>query len=337
MLMNRIGKLLFVFLGICLGGALVFFGINYFFAHDQEGEKEILMQVSEDALPFQEEYVGISFQDLASLELDEEAVDQYLFDHLPECQFPSLQSQQVIVIDEVVKNCRSQEKIGKIPDGLGGACFDWIAYDQAGDHLLAMNDRICHYGIDPQEALQRWVETIFLCKDTSDPAYQIFGTLFKEQNMHSESAIKNAQMGNKPFTLKKVLKSWLLSATIPDVFNLASLYCAEDDLDCKGVYDVGSWADNQGNYFVAGERANLKGKVIYAINDKLYLPWEMKGEFPSWISSSDQKWTSPWLFAGVKNAKIIVKKMKDYVPIGKEFPEYPLESKFTLETCEIDL
>lgn len=29
--------------------------------------------------------------------------------------------------------------------------------------------------------------------------------------------------------------------------------------------------------------------------------------------------------------------MKDYVPIGKEFPEYPLESKFTLETCEIDL
>lgn len=63
-----------------------------------------------------------------------------------------------------------------------------------------------------------------------------------------------------------------MSATIPDVYNLASLYCTREDPDCAGVYDVGSWADNKGNYFVAGERADLKGKTIYVINDKLYFP-----------------------------------------------------------------
>ncbi len=340
--MNKTGKIILTLLGLLLGVGFTLLGLNYapqfsFFSGNSKDPIEVPSEVSGALVSSQEAYRGITLQDLANLGLDEEGIDQYLFDILPECSFPKLQSQKVIVIDEVVKNCSTQEKKGQIPDGLGGACFDWHAYDQAGDRLLTMNDRTCHYGINPQEALQRWVEITFLCKDTSDPRYQIFGTLFQEPEMNSESAIKNAQMGNKPFALKKALKSWLLSATIPDVYNLASLYCTREDPDCAGVYDVGSWADNKGNYFVAGERADLKGKTIYAINDKLYFPWEMKGELPSWISSPDQKWTSPWLFAGIKNGKIIVKKIKDCVPTRKEPLEYTLESKFTLETCEVDL
>ena len=74
--------------------------------------------------------------------------------NLPVCLSP-LQVFTPIKIQEVIKNCSTQEKKGQIPDGLGGACFDWHAYDRAGDRLLAMNDRTCHYGIDPQEAMQR--------------------------------------------------------------------------------------------------------------------------------------------------------------------------------------
>lgn len=338
--MNKTGKIIFTLLGVCLGAGLVVLGLNYapqlgLFSSEQNDPNKLPMQDSGDLMP--ETYSGITFQDLAKLGLDAAGGDQYLADNLPECQFPALQTQEAIVIDEVVKNCSSQEKVGQIPDGLGGACFDWLAYDQAGDRILAMNVRDCHYGIEPQEALQRWVETTFLCKDTSDPEDQNFGTLFQESDMNSESAMHNAQVGNKVIALKKALKSWLLTNTISDVFNLASLYCSENDPDCKAVYDVGSRADEAGNYFVAGERTDLAGKVVYAINDKLYLPWEMQGDIPSWISTPNQKWTSPWLFAGVKDGKIIVKKMKDYVSTGKELPDYKFESKYTLETCEINL
>lgn len=70
-----------------------------------------------------------------------------------------------------------------------------------------MNARDCHYGIEPQEALQRRVETTFLCKDTSDPEDQNFGTLFQEPDMNSESALHNAQVGNNTIALTKALKS----------------------------------------------------------------------------------------------------------------------------------
>lgn len=76
-------------------------------------------------------------------------------EHLPECKFPLLKEEEAITIEKVVKNCTTKEKTGQIPDGLGGACFDWLAYDQAGERILEMNVRDCHYGIEPQEALQR--------------------------------------------------------------------------------------------------------------------------------------------------------------------------------------
>lgn len=77
----------------------------------------------------------------------------------------------------------------------------------------------------------------------------------------------------------------MLSQVSPDWFNIPSLYCANNDPDCMGVYSAGSWSDAQGNYFAAGTRSDMSKKEIktedntyylpttlYAINDKLYLP-----------------------------------------------------------------
>ncbi len=158
--MNKTGKIILTLLGLLLGVGFTLLGLNYapqfsFFSGNSKDPIEVPSEVSGVLVSPQKAYPGITLQDLANLGLDEEGIDQYLFDTLPECHFPKLQPQKLIVIDEVVKNCSSQEKKGQIPDGLGGACFDWHAYDQAGDRLLAMNDRTCHYGIDPQEAMQR--------------------------------------------------------------------------------------------------------------------------------------------------------------------------------------
>ncbi len=156
--MDKTGKIIFTILGISLGAGLVVLGLNYapqlgLFSGEQNDPNKLPMQDSGDLMP--ETYSGITFQDLAKLGLDAAGGDQYLADNLPECQFPALQTQEAIVIDKVVKNCSTQEKKGQIPDGLGGACFDRLAYDQVGDRILAMNARDCHYGIEPQEALQR--------------------------------------------------------------------------------------------------------------------------------------------------------------------------------------
>lgn len=61
----------------------------------------------------------MSLEDLAALGIEApKAVDQYLADNLPECQFPKLKDEPITVIDDVVKNCQTKEKKGQIPDGL---------------------------------------------------------------------------------------------------------------------------------------------------------------------------------------------------------------------------
>ena len=83
-------------------------------------------------------------------------MDAYLMANLPRCHFPELKkNSKPIVIDEVVKNCKKIEKVGRVPDGLGGACYPSFAYDSVGDRVLEMNARECIYGINPAEYLAR--------------------------------------------------------------------------------------------------------------------------------------------------------------------------------------
>lgn len=97
-------------------------GLNYapqleLFSGEQNDPNKFSMQNSGDLTP-QEAYSGITLQDLVKLGLDSSGGDLYLAHNLPACQFPALQAQEAIVIDEVVKNCNTQEKVSQIPDGL---------------------------------------------------------------------------------------------------------------------------------------------------------------------------------------------------------------------------
>lgn len=76
---------------------------------------------------------------------------------------------------------------------------------------------------------------------------------------------------------------------------------------------------------------------MYAVNGKLYDPGEAHGEYPSGISTPDQSRESAWLFGGVKDKTMIVKKLKNYRATGETLSGGLFASTFTLETCEIDL
>lgn len=282
------------------------------------------------SLPFS----GTSFQDLVDLGLTQENASQYLLANLPLCSHPELQELEPLEINKLVKNCSTKEKKGTIPDGLGWACFGYATYDDLGKRLLLMNE--CIDGLDPQTWYQNDGKSpTFLCKETHDPDYVIVWELWNEKEQKNSYTYESKFPS---FALEKALASWLLSVAIPMVYNTASLYCLENDPDCQNTYDVGAWSDEEWNYFLAGTRGTPYEKTLYAINDRVYDPGETHGERPSGLSTPDQSRESPWLFGGIKDNTIIVKKLKNYRAVGVYNPETnSIYSTFTLETCEIDL
>ncbi|MEI7562510.1 MAG: hypothetical protein WCJ39_02030 [bacterium] len=72
--------------------------------------------------------------------------------------------------------------------------------------------------------------------------------------------------------------------------------------------------------------------TYYVINNKLYFPGKT-------IPANGVLTQSKRNFAGIKNNKIIVRKIKNSVLIGnpQTMDITKLKSKFTLETCEIDM
>ena len=310
---------------------------EFFIVHAPTDEEEVLSARGIETP--QQIFSGISIKAMNDLGLTgEQAVDAYLMENLPRCHFPELKTNgKPIVIDEVVKNCKKIPKVGRVPDGLGGACYPSFAYDSVGDRVLEMNARECIYGINPAEYLARGVNPSYLCLDPQTPErdWDEIWELAPEQRPEPDG--KPWKAPYSLLALQKALKSGLLSKAVPPYYNTPGLFCAENDPDCETTYDIGSRSDTQGNYFVAGERTDLPDKKLYAINDQLYLPWEGSRGFSSENGELSGQRTTPWFFGGIKEGNLIVKRMVDMTPNEKLIPGGRMEANYTLETCEIDL
>lgn len=290
-----------------------------------------ISQYSDQILPF---LTGIRLNDLSWARLAYDEAERYLMKNLPVCP-SSLQSFTPIKIEEVVKNCASQEKRGQVPDGLGGACASRFRYDPKRKEIYEMN--WCRRPISPwnsdYEESYTW---LYLCQqDQKGEDAPMFWTRFDDQN-YFQAAKKEQFRASLSFSaLKKALGSGLLLASDDGTFDTPSLYCLDHDIDCENMLSVGSWSDDQWNYFAAGIRDwnyyEYKN-IFYAINGKLYDPgiqdenllWEWK------------PYSSRWLFGGFQNGKLVVKKIKNltYTPVQNMNP-YP--ATYTLETCEVEL
>lgn len=277
---------------------------------------------------------GIRLDDLPWERLAYDEAERYLIKNLPVCLSP-LQAFMPIKIQEVVKNCSSKEKKGQVPDGLGGACASRFRYDPQKKEIYEMNwcDRPMSPWDTNYEESYTW---LYLCQqEQKGEDSPIFWTKFDDQN-YFQTAKKEVFRAPISFTaLKKALGDGLLLASDDGRFDIPSLYCLDHDPDCEKLLSVGSWSDDEWNYFAAGIRDwnyyEYK-HIFYAINGKLYDPGiQEENHLREWKSYS-----SRWLFGGFQNWKLTVKKIKN-LTFDLSNQENPHPARYTLETCEIDL
>lgn len=280
--MKRIGKLFFVFLGICLGGVLVFFGINYYSQLSPELEQ----------------------QEVVSSES-------------PKNVFPKVEDQQSpLEIWALVQSCTKQKKKWAFPDGLGGAGFPKVFFQ------------------DGKLMIEYWQEMEDLDTRSFD--------WIEDKEWFPYSWAKEAlELGAQTNLLQKL--NYV-------AYDDGQLYCVPSDEDCKLTYEAGAWSDGKGNYFVAGYQ---KGKneykdLVYLINGKLYIPARQTTiDYRRTNKIFDKDATganSHWFFGGFKDGKLLVKRYLDYKYVGgfttivnEYWPQKRNTSEYILETCELEL
>lgn len=277
---------------------------------------------------------GIRLDDLSWERLSYDEAERYLIRNLPVCLSP-LQTFIPIKIEEVVKNCTSKKKKGQVPDGLGGACASRFRYDLQRKEIYEMN--WCYHPMSPWDSdYEESYTRLYLCQqEQKGEDAPMFWTRFENQ-YYFEAAKKERFRAPLSFVaLKKALGSGLLLASDDGRFDIPSLYCLDQDPDCEILFSVGSWSDDQWNYFAAGIREwnyYENENIFYAINGKLYDPGiQDENQLREW-----KPYSSRWLFGGFQNWKLIVKKIKN-LNFDLNNQENPHPASYTLESCEIDL
>lgn len=279
-------------------------------------------------------FSGIQVADLVNKKLSKGDSEQYLLEQLPTCKTPSLKSLEIIVLDEVVKNCRTQEKKGQYPDGLGRACTSVYRYDPELGEIYDLNN--CYAPLfSGDRGYEENLDDVYLCKDYYKGEEEpVLAQRILNQNASRDFHKQVYVWGYSFKALRRALKNGYLLSSYGVSISVPALYCLENDPDCDLLLDIGSWADDQGNYFAAGTRTlwSFSAKIFYAINDKVYDP----GEESNPLEIEKNPYSSRWLFGGFQNRKLLVKKIKNltYTPVQNMNP-YP--ATYTLETCEVEL
>lgn len=244
---------------------------------------------------------------------------------------PSLASEQAfsgeveqavpIALSSIEKSCTRQHKKWGFPDGLGGAGYPEIFFENG------------------QLMIGYWQDG-----DVGD----VLKSLPFDWN--SEEDLEWYSYSGARAALELAAQTNLLEKLNYVAFDDGQLFCLPTDEDCLVAYDSWAWSDEEGNYFVAGYQ---KGKnnyqdLLYLINGKLYSPARATTlNYHRANQLFDEGATganSHRFFWGFKNGKLVIKRYLDYTYTGgrvevafKYWPQTWLTSTYTLETCELSL
>ena len=217
------------------------------------------------------------------------------------CIRENLLDVDILVMDDLVKNCTEKKKEWSFLDGLWGVYPEYII---SNNQILTT-------------VYNNWTPIDgSICEDTEGTKY--IATNPTELPWYD--------------TITRIIGRWLLDEIEGKVYP-DNIYCSNNDSDCADMIDYGWRTDGQ-NYFVAWYRWKMtsESKIFYVIDDKVYDPW--KSMLGRGIMTESKR-----NFAGIHDNRIIVKKISAGTLIWDPdtMDVTQLKSNFILKTCEIDL
>ncbi len=255
---------------------------------------------------------------------------QELIDNTPDCIPEKLVDIQMLDMDNLVKNCTT--KNSKWVDAAWGW---WLIYQ-----YKIINNQILAYDQwwDPHDS------TVCKIKAKDSDYYEFYFNPESNRLISSPDAL-TWDFGTWWYAvIQKVIWKWFvdeIASSASQTFNsepepsVQVISCS--DYSCNTNKDISDMVDYWGrtdgkNYFVAWYRtSNDSKKLVYIINDKVYNPWNNK---------TDDLSKGKRYFAGIKDNKIIVKRIENYKIVGGiiwQDDQSKLSSEFNVETCEINL
>lgn len=281
-----------------------------------------------------------------------ELSNEELVKYLPECEFEELQPAEITNIDDVVQNCKKEEKLGYL--GIlwetqnDSASFYWVTKNwEILEPYIMMKEK---NKFNPTCKIKNNEGIVVLWKwsySNIDPSYSILQSIITNKKIHNKYI-------NIVNTLPNKLEEKLLQ--VKD-------FCIEDCKDFKFRIAI----KNNNNYAIgwlrkpdwSGSLYPWWNNFVYLINDKIYSPWKNNYVDLACSDNSCNKWDVYYLeesrrfISSFSWNNLIVKKMINSIPLTTKkltLIEYWKHTahwhwwekdnpfiKYNIETCEIKL